>query len=242
MQPAAQALVVSPDPAVLRAAECCLLRLGHAPLLSRTVVQAQRIAKRVHADLVCLDCVLLSGEIERFWRWLRSAQGEAVAPVLLVAPPSLPLTPAALPSFFRPERDGIVSKPLEAGPLAREFARLLSRRPAQQRVQEMIQVGELTLDTVVRELLLTNGSLRLTPTEFRFLRYLMQRPGEFVSAQVLLEQVWGHPSGLGGVEIVRSHVSNLRRKLRAAGEDPALVRTIPYRGYAVLPDDRAAVS
>ena len=67
--------------------------------------------------------------------------------------------------------------------------------------------------------------------EFKLLRCLMQRAGEFISAEELLEQVWGYAAGTGGPEIVRAHVSNVRRKLRDAGEDPLLLRTLPYKGY-----------
>ena len=62
----------------------------------------------------------------------------------------------------------------------------------------------------------------------------MEQPGTYVSAEALLQQVWGFPAGTGGAEIVRAHVSNLRRKLRSHGEDPQLLRTIPYQGYAFV--------
>ena len=70
----------------------------------------------------------------------------------------------------------------------------------------------------------------------------MERPGEFLSPDELLEQVWNISPGMGtgGPELVRAHVSNLRRKLRSIGKDPHLVRTIPYRGYGFVSDQAKA--
>ena len=238
MRSAAQLLVVSPDGTVLEAARRCVLSLGHAPLLARSLGEAQRTLARVRIDLICLDSVLPKGEMERFWRWLRASQNRSTPPALVLAPPSATLVPAALPAFFQPQRDGVVVKPLESRELAREVARLLAASPRRRRQADLLQVGSVTLDGATRQLLFASGgALSLTPTEFRLVRCLMQRTGEFVSPEELLEQVWGYPPGTGGPEVVRAHVSNLRHKLRSMGEDSQLLRTIPYQGYAFIAGD-----
>lgn len=231
----AQLLVVSPDSTVLQAAQRCLLALGHAPFLTRSLGQARRTLTRVRIDLICLDSVLPNDETERFWRWLCADQHRATPPAIVLAPPAATLVPAALPAFFQPQRDGLVPKPLESRELAREVARLLAAMPRRERQADLLRVGSVTLDGATQQLLFASGGpLSLTPTEFRLLRCLMQRPGEFVSLEELLEQIWGYPPGTGGPEVVRAHVSNLRRKLRIMGEDPQLLRSIPYLGYGFV--------
>lgn len=240
---AAQVLVVSPDNAVLQLAQRCVVPIGHVPILARGLRQAQDRLTRTWADLICLDSVLPAREVERFWGWLRDAKRQATPGLLVLAPKRL--TPAGLPGFFQHGRDGLVTKPVESAELTREVSRLLSGRPLEDpaRPSELLQMGSLTLDCVTRELHVPGGgSLRLTPTEFRLVRYLMERPGEVVSPEELLQQVWGHLPGTGGPELVRAHVSNLRRKLRESGESPSLVRTIPYQGYGVVDDDVATAS
>ena len=239
----AQLLVVSPDSTVLQVADGFLRSLGHVPFLSADLRRARRMWTRVQVDLVCLDSVLAAGELERFWRWL-SVDPERPAPsLLLMAPRSAKLAPASLPAFFQPQRDGLVTKPLQGGALAREVARLLAARPSRPREAELLRVNGLTLDGVTRQLLFAEGgALSLTPTELRLVRYLMARPGEFVSLDELLEQVWGFTADTGSPEVVRSHVSNLRRKLRAMGEDPQLLRSIPYRGYGFVIERAVASS
>ena len=232
----AQLLVVSPDNPVLQAAQHCLISLGHAPVIARSLAQAQRTLSRVHIDLLFLDSILPTEEMEQFWRWLSAKQNKATLPVILLAPPSAQLVPAGLPSFFQPERDGLVPKPLNSKELASEVARILAAAPDLQEPPDLLRVGQVTLGD--RQLFLDDGStLPLTPTESRLLRYLMQRPGTFVSPVELLEHVWGYRPGTAGPEVVRSHVSNLRRKLRTLEEVPDFLRSIPYQGYGFIPSD-----
>jgi DNA-binding response OmpR family regulator len=231
----AQVLVISPDTAVLQAAERCISSLGHTPFLARTLSQAQRLLGRVELRLLCFDSVLPPREAERFWSSFRPLREDAA--VLFLAPRSAQLVPSALPSFFRPKRDGLVQKPVQQPELLREISRLLSATPAEEE-DRCLQVGSVVLDAETHRLLFADGGpVALTPTEFRLLRWLMERPGRFVPSDELLENVWGYPPHLGGPEVVRAHVSNLRRKLREAGRDPHQLRTAPNQGYGFLSEN-----
>ncbi|MEX0785458.1 MAG: response regulator transcription factor [Dehalococcoidia bacterium] len=238
MRASAQLLVLSPDSTLRRAAQRCASSIGHATLLATTVDEAQQIMARVRVDLICLDSVLSDEERERFCRWLDSDGSHAAPAVVLFAPRSAQLAPSAVPPFLRKESVGLVGKPLDSSELAAEIARLLSARPRSEPDRKLLRMGSIALDARTRELLLAaGGSVPLTPIEFRLLRCLMERQGEFVSPDELLEAVWGYPPGTGGPELVRAHVSNVRRKLRLLGEDPQLVRSVPYRGYGFVPGD-----
>ncbi len=223
---------------MLRLVQRCVLPIGPVPILARGLRQAQRTLTRMRVDLICFDSILPTREVERFWGWLLAGPRQAAPLSLFLVPTKL--APATLPGFFQHGRDGLVTKPVEGAELTREVSRLLAKRPRGQGAAALLQVGSVTLDCVTRLLYSAGGgSLTLTPTEFRLMRYLMQRPGKYVSPEELLQQVWGHLPGTGSAELVRAHISNLRRKLREAGESPSLVRTIPYQGYAVVHDDVA---
>jgi DNA-binding response OmpR family regulator len=236
MTSSAQLLVVSPDRALRQVVQRCLEALGHEPLVAESVPRARRLLARGGIDLLCLDSLVAADEAELFWRALCASAGRDEMPVLFFGPPSANLVSSCLPDFYRRGRDVIVSKPIEREELQREVARLLSVRTRRDR-EEIARVGPVVLDGGKHQLLFAGGgALRLTPTEYKLLRCLMQRAGEFVSAEELLEQVWGYPTGTGGPEIVRAHVSNVRRKLSDAGEDPQLLRTLPNRGYGFAAD------
>ena len=241
MEYAAQILVLSPDATLLRAAEQSLSSLGHRVLLARSLSQAQRTLTRVRADVICLDSVLPEKELDEFSRWLRRDGDHVDQPspsVIFLAPPSARMVPSTLPAFYRRDDHSVVQKPLKTAELVREVTRLLAARPRGEAKTSLLRVGPIALDGEARRLLFAaGGALAVTPTEYRLLRCLMERPGEFVSPEHLLTEVWGYPPDTGGAEVVRAHVSNLRRKLRSMGEDPQLLRTIPYQGYAFIAEE-----
>jgi len=233
MPSTAQILVVSPDRAARQVAQRCLETRGHALHLARSVAEAQRTLVRTHIDVICLDSLVKRDQTDRLAHWVNAG-----ARLIFLAPASA-ASLGALPPFFDRERHSLVAKPIEGDELARAVARQLAGTPRRER--ELVQVGRVTLDCTSRELLFASGgSLMPTPTEFRLLRTLMERAGELVSPTELLEHVWGYPPEAGGPELVRAHVSNLRRKLRSLGEDPHLVRTVPYQGYSFSSDGRKA--
>lgn len=195
---------------------------------------------RVHVDLICLDSLVKSDQAKRLAHWLSTNAAQPGPRLIFLAPPSAARL-GALPSFFDRERDSLVPKPIDGDELVRAVAHQLAGTQRRERERDILQVGQATLDCTTRQLLFANGgSLTPTPTEFRLLRALMERPGELVSPNELLENVWGYSPETGGPELVRAHVSNLRRKLRSMGKDPHLVRTVPYRGYSFSTDGRKA--
>ncbi|MGB2695522.1 MAG: winged helix-turn-helix domain-containing protein [Dehalococcoidia bacterium] len=233
--PSAQLLVVSPDKTVVRVVYQCAISLGHMPITARTLPQAKRSLIRSRIDLLCLDSVLPVPEVEAFWRWVATAAGDCAPQLLLLAPSSAKLMPASLPAFFRPERHGLVSKPLDGEEVARELTRALASDDRPKRAPDLMRAGPLTLDAASHELYFgSNTTVSLTPTEFRLIRYLIEHSGEFVGVNELLEEVWGYAPDTGGAEVIRSHVNNVRRKIDAAGEDPHVLRNVPYRGYGIL--------
>jgi len=72
----------------------------------------------------------------------------------------------------------------------------------------------------------------LSPTEYRILEYLLHRPRVIVSKRELLEHLydynWEHHSN-----VIEAHISNLRRKLEAATQQPS-IETLRGRGYRLL--------
>jgi len=76
--------------------------------------------------------------------------------------------------------------------------------------------------------LLHSRELELTPTEYRLLEYLLQKPGRVFSREQLLDKVWGL-GYFGETRTVDVHVRRLRAKL---GRDAALIRTVTGVGYA----------
>jgi len=80
----------------------------------------------------------------------------------------------------------------------------------------------------------TRDTLRLTPTEWRILEVLLQRPGQLVGSAQLLTAVWG-PGFQQRTNYLRFHMARLRRKLEENPARPRHLLTEPGMGYRYQP-------
>jgi len=90
-------------------------------------------------------------------------------------------------------------------------------------------LGDLRIDAGSRRVWIEEVEVRLTPTEFDLLVCLAAAPGQVLTRERLLADVWGWP-GASGTRTVDSHVKALRAKIGAER-----VRTVHGVGYALEP-------
>ncbi len=125
-----------------------------------------------------------------------------------------------------------VSKPFSIEELlARVRAQLRDHaRPA---AIEQVSDGYLSIDLMTRRVLLGEQLVELTPKEFKVLAILTQQLNNVITAQQLLEQVWG-PTHRDDTHYLRIVVSHLRQKLGDDPTEPKYLRTEPGIGYRLL--------
>ena len=92
--------------------------------------------------------------------------------------------------------------------------------------KDIVQVGELELDSRARRVRLGSHELELTPKEFDLLTALARDPGAVLSRRRLLEEVW-ETSWYGSTKTIDVHVAALRRKLG----DPDWIETVRGVGF-----------
>jgi DNA-binding response OmpR family regulator len=124
--------------------------------------------------------------------------------------------------------DSVVPKPISHDELRLRIWRLLERRG---HVREVLGDALVELDRRNHIVVAQGHELDLSPTEFRLLAALMERPGAVVSQQDLLESAWGNP--YCGASEVKLYVSYLRRRFAKADIDP--VETVRGVGYRYRP-------
>ena len=89
-------------------------------------------------------------------------------------------------------------------------------------------IGEISVDVDARTVDVSGARVELTRTEFDLLAALSERPGAVLAREALLRRVWG-PNWFGDAHVVDVHVSNLRRKLGAAGKQVQTARGVGFR-------------
>ncbi len=107
--------------------------------------------------------------------------------------------------------------------------------PAPPPSQNLVQIGQLSLDPTARKAYLGSHRLRLTEIEFRLLELLANKPGTIFSRGEILEALWGYDaSSAADTKTVDVHISRLRIKLNDHTRNPDFIVTIRGRGYMFL--------
>jgi DNA-binding response OmpR family regulator len=124
--------------------------------------------------------------------------------------------------------DDYVTKPFSPRELAARVKAIL-RRAEPEPSQEVLSLGDVTLDRERHEVTVAGEAVELTAKEFELLAYFLANTGAVVSRDVLLDRVWGleYP---GGTRTVDVHVAQVRRKLGR----PDLIRTLRGTGYKAV--------
>jgi len=180
-------------------------------------------------DLILLDVMLPGMNGLQVARQLR-LRGNTVPVLMLTARDAPPEIVTGLDAGA----DDYLTKPFDLGELIARAKALIRRGkgiPA-----PIIEVGRLSVNSIEQTIRCDGKIIELSPTEYRILEYLMFRPLVIVSKRQILEHLydftWEHHSN-----VIEAHMSNLRKKLRAAGVEDT-VQTIRGSGYRLAkPED-----
>ena len=109
--------------------------------------------------------------------------------------------------------------------------RALLRRAKPEVLSSVLKVGDIVLDRESHRVFRKKNEIKLGPTEFRLLEFMMQHPGRVFSRGQLLDNVWGETIYIDE-RTVDVHVGRLRKAVNH-GKQPDVIRTIRGAGYAI---------
>ena len=132
--------------------------------------------------------------------------------------------------------DDYVVKPFSAAELAARVGTVLRRsgqRPSPAAAPMVF--GELSIDTLAREIRLRGELVETTAKEFDLLTFLASSPRQVFSREQLLAQVWDSSSQWQDAGTVTEHIRRVRRKIESNPDNPRWVRTVRGVGYRFEP-------
>lgn len=226
-------LIIEDEPEIAEILETYFAREGFRVICARDGTTGLAHHLRLRPDLVVLD-IKLPGQDG--YEVLAAIRRRGETPVIMVTALAEDLDKL---QALRIGADDYVVKPFNPLEVVAR-ARAVLRRTRGHGPDHLLRVGPLTVDPEAYRAVLDGEAgpvvLDLTPTEYRILAHMARFPGRAFSRGDLVDACL--PEGSALDRTVDSHMSNLRRKLAAAGADHMLegVRGIGYRLYA--PDAR----
>lgn len=99
-----------------------------------------------------------------------------------------------------------------------------------------LKVGKVNLVPSERAMVVDNGSpIHLTNLELRLLYLLMGRPGRTVSAEEIIQRVWGYGEEADNT-VLKNTIYRLRKKVEIDPANPLIIQTVASVGYRFNPD------
>ena len=231
MRPAAAtrpyALIVEDESALVELIRYNLIKEGYEVAIAMDGEDALlQIAER-QPDIVLLDWMLPKLAGIEVARRLRSQQTTRNLPIIMLT--------ARTEESDRIRgldigADDYMTKPFSMSELTARIRAVMRRiRPAL--ADDIVVVGDISMDRAAHKVTRAGAEVHLGPTEFRLLDYFIPHPGRVFSREQLLDAVWGSDVYVE-TRTVDVHIGRLRKALsKGGGDDP--IRTVRSAGYAL---------
>ncbi len=216
-------LIVEDESAIAELISVNLRHNGFQPVWAMDAESAQRELDEVLPDVILLDW-MLPGEsgLALARRWRSAARTKAVPILMLTARGDEADRVAGLDAGA----DDYIVKPFSPRELLARIRAVLRRRVPES-AGGLVKIAELQLDADTYRVSWQDKPLKVGPTEFKLLQYLMRHPERVHTRGMLLDKVWGDHVYIEE-RTVDVHVKRLRESL---GEAAAMIETVRGSGY-----------
>ncbi len=96
----------------------------------------------------------------------------------------------------------------------------------------ILSVGELQLNELNHAVAVKGRNVKLTPTEYRILRFLLEKPGKVRSSAEIFEEIWKMPP-INSDNVVAVHVRHIREKIETDPQKPKYLKLVWGSGYKI---------
>ncbi|HKQ52901.1 MAG TPA: response regulator transcription factor [Pyrinomonadaceae bacterium] len=223
-------LVVDDEPQILRVMRAGLPARGYEVKTASDGEAALEEIRKEMPDIVILDLVMPGMTGLEACRRVREFSGVPI--IVLSAKGGERDKVAALDSGA----DDYVTKPFGMDELLARVRAVLRRAAASEPDSDLLEVGDLTIKTDERRVVVAGKEVKLTPKEFEVLKYLVINAGKVVTHRMLLKAVWGWQSA-DQTEYLRVFINQLRRKIEPDPQRPRYILTEPWIGYRFASKD-----
>jgi two-component system KDP operon response regulator KdpE len=225
----ARILVVDDEPQIRRSLQVNLEAKNYAVQTAASGEEAIESLARWKPDLVIIDLILPFMNGIDLTRHIR--EKSPVPIIILSAMGDERQKVAALESGA----DDYVTKPFSMEELHARVRSALRRTAMLSGTEPVFRSGDLSINFERREVRLENEPVKLTPTEYDLLKYMIQYSGKVLTHRTLLTAIWGETYA-DQAQYLRVFIGQLRKKLERNTARPKYILTDPGVGYRFAHD------
>jgi len=211
---------------------------GYNTLEAGDGVQAVDIALKESPDLILLDVMLPKLDGKSVCKKLRYSLNMSNIPILMISAKD---TETDKIVGLEIGADDYITKPFQIREvIARVKANLRKSElntnteiPTKEDKSDIIKVGDLSLDLKRVEVKVKDEIINLTKKEFDVLKYLASQPGQVVTREMLLRDVWEYEEYVGAIRTIDVTMNRIRDKIEKDKSNPKILITKRGSGYYV---------
>jgi len=222
--PIERILVVDDEESILKVVDYALSQAGYEVHTAGDAAGGEFMFSQVRPDLVILDVMLPGKSGLDIARDLRS---HSSVPIIMLSARGDEVDRILGLEFGA---DDYVTKPFSPRELVSRVKAILRRAKMDPDEKATIYVGDLTIDTLSRQVKLAETPVHLTSSEYGILLHLARHPGTAYSREAILAALWDE-SPVGDERAIDVHIHNIREKLEADPKDPQYILTVRGYGY-----------
>ena len=232
MSPGKKILIVDDEPGIVLGLSDQLEMEGYKVITTTDGEKGLALVRKQHPDLIVLDIMLPKINGFEVCKQLRMEGNQT--PVLMLTAKGDEIDKVL---GLELGADDYVTKPFSLREVVARIHAILRRVEEQGRKNplECLEFGNVILDFLKFEAWKGKQRLNLTPRQFRIMQLLGEHPGEVLTRDQFLDEIWG-----GEVYVtnrsVDTQISNLRKKLEKDPEHPLHIISIRSVGYKFVPE------
>lgn len=224
MTQGARILVVDDEPQIRRSLQVSLEEKGYGVVLADDAEKAMHLLNDRPPDVIVMDLLMPGMDGIELTQRIRE---QSTVPIIFVSAIGEERKKV---EALEQGADDYVTKPFGMEELLARIRSLLRRAAGRQQLEPVFSCGELAVNFDRREVRIKNELIKLTPTEYDLLKYMIQNTGKVLTHRMLLAAVWG-PGYVEQAQYLRVFVGQLRKKIETTPAQPRYILTDPGVGY-----------
>lgn len=219
-------LIIEDEPGLARVLSAYLENEGFEVTVAHNGTKGLKHFRELSPDLLVLDLMLPGTPGETIAQEVRKTSEVPIIMLTAKGAEEEKITGLGIGA------DDYLVKPISPRELtvrAKTILRRVQKTPGRVQ-QDIIKIGELTINTLSHQVYSNDTSIPLTPTEYQILVTLATHPGRIFTRDYLAEKVFGY-LWEGDTRTIDAHVKNLRYKVESDPKNPYYIQTVFGSGY-----------